>query len=102
MPDHKKNSKPAPLGIELVGVRRKFSRCAGLTLYSGLSFKQRRMIASGDIMKSLLPLTLITLLLCGCPDAKVPKVPPKVPEPKAAATTPHSLPDAPSHDRIFT
>lgn len=36
-------------------------------------------------MKPLLPLTLATLLLCGCPDSKLPKVPPSVPEPKAAA-----------------
>lgn len=52
-------------------------------------------------MKPLLSLTLVTLLLCGCPDTKIPKVPPKVPEPKAAATTLHSLPGAPPHERSF-
>ena len=40
--------------------------------------------APGDIMKTHLPLTLATLLiLSGCPDNKVPKAPPKAPEPKA-------------------
>jgi hypothetical protein len=37
-------------------------------------------------MKPLLPITLAGLLLLyGCPDTKVPKAPPKVPEPKAAS-----------------
>ena len=37
-------------------------------------------------MKLLLPLTLTAvLLLCGCTDSKIPKVPPNVPAPKAAA-----------------
>lgn len=34
---------------------------------------------------SLLPLLLAVVFLGGCPDPKIPKVPPKVPEPKAAA-----------------
>lgn len=39
-------------------------------------------------MKLLLPLTLTAvLLLCGCPDSKIPKVPPNVPAPKAVATS---------------
>ncbi|MDP2254708.1 MAG: hypothetical protein Q8K05_01400 [Polaromonas sp.] len=47
-------------------------------------------------MKHLLPLTLIalmSLLLSGCPDAKIPKPPPKVPVPKAAASALHSPAD---------
>lgn len=36
-------------------------------------------------MKPLLPLLLGTVFLCGCPDAKLPKTPPKIPEPKAAS-----------------
>jgi hypothetical protein len=42
---------------------------------------------AGDIMKpsfTLLPLLLAIIVLSGCPDSKMPKVPPKVPEPKAA------------------
>lgn len=38
-------------------------------------------------MKHLFPFTLtavLALLLSGCPDTKIPKVPPKVPVPKAA------------------
>ena len=33
-------------------------------------------------MARLLPIIFITALLYGCPDTKVPKIPPKVPEPK--------------------
>lgn len=35
-------------------------------------------------MKTLLPLAFVAalLLLCGCPDSKLPKAPPRVPEPK--------------------
>jgi hypothetical protein len=33
-------------------------------------------------MNKLLPLTLLALLLSGCSDSKLPKPPPKVPEPK--------------------
>jgi len=36
-------------------------------------------------MKYLLPLSLATVLLAGCPDTRSPKLPPQVPEPKAAA-----------------
>lgn len=54
-------------------------------------------------MKPLLflPLTLTAVLLYGCPDAKVPKVPPKVPEPKAVANTAtlHQLPEVTSRLR---
>lgn len=42
-------------------------------------------------MNPFLPLTLAgLLLLSGCPDTKVPKAPPKVPEPKAASTAPQA------------
>jgi hypothetical protein len=34
---------------------------------------------------TLLPLLLFIFVLSGCPDSKMPKVPPKVPEPKAAS-----------------
>ncbi len=34
-------------------------------------------------MKLIAPLTLVAMLLCGCPEAKIPKPPPRVPEPKA-------------------
>lgn len=36
----------------------------------------------------LLPLMLAVIFLSGCPDPKMPKVPPKVPEPKAVGTQP--------------
>ena len=39
---------------------------------------------TGDLMKYLLPLSLTAMLLAGCPDARSPKLPPQVPEPKAA------------------
>ena len=39
---------------------------------------------------SLLPLLLAVVFLGGCPDPKMPKVPPKVPEPKAAAAPWHT------------
>lgn len=40
-------------------------------------------------MKTLLPLVFFTVLLCGCPDtSKLPKVPPKVPEPKVVQLLP--------------
>ena len=41
-------------------------------------------------MKSLLSTfiaSFFSLLLCGCPDTKLPKAPPKVPEPKAMQST---------------
>ncbi len=41
-------------------------------------------------MKRLFPLTFVAMLLCGCPDAKLPKPTPMVPKPKAAATTLYS------------
>lgn len=37
-------------------------------------------------MKYLLPLSLAAVLLAGCPDTRSPKLPPQVPEPKAAVT----------------
>jgi predicted component of type VI protein secretion system len=44
-------------------------------------------------MKPFLPFALAGLLLVsGCPDTKVPKAPPKVPEPKAASTALHAAP----------
>ncbi len=47
-------------------------------------------------MKPLLPLAFVIAsgLLYGCPDTKIPKAPPKIPEPKAA-----TLPDTPTHAR---
>jgi hypothetical protein len=35
---------------------------------------------------TLLPLLLAVIVLSGCPDSKMPKIPPKVPEPKAATS----------------
>jgi len=52
-------------------------------------------------MKTLLPLTLLTLLLSGCPDSKLPKVPPSVPEPKAATSSLYSPSDLPAQHRSF-
>jgi len=50
-------------------------------------------------MKHLLPLSLVAVLLSGCPDSKVPKIPPKAPEPKVAAVgLRHSPPEAPPRD----
>ena len=43
-------------------------------------------------MKKLVPLALVALLLSGCPDSKLPKPPPKVPEPKLTATMRHTTP----------
>ena len=45
---------------------------------------------------TLLPLLLAVIVLSGCPDSKMPKVPPSVPEPKAVYV-PSSTPptDAP-------
>ena len=37
-------------------------------------------------MKRLISITFSALLLCGCPEAKLPKPTPMVPEPKAAAS----------------
>ncbi len=33
-------------------------------------------------MAKLLSFVFLSALLCGCPDTKIPKVPPKAPEPK--------------------
>ena len=33
-------------------------------------------------MTKLMPLVFATALLCGCPESKIPKIPPKAPEPK--------------------
>lgn len=38
-------------------------------------------------MKKLVPLILLAMLLSACPDSKIPKPPPKVPEPKLVPTT---------------
>jgi hypothetical protein len=49
-------------------------------------------------MKYLLPLSLAAMLLAGCPDTRSPKLPPQVPEPKAAlapSTTPIAMVLAP-------
>ena len=48
-------------------------------------------------MKKLAPLTLlalVALLLSGCPDSKMPKPPPKVPEPKLLTGTLVGAPSA--------
>jgi len=53
---------------------------------------------AGDLMKYLLPLSLAAMLLAGCPDTRSPKLPPQVPEPKAAlapSTTPIAMVLAP-------
>ena len=39
---------------------------------------------------SLLPLLLAVVFLGGCPDPKIPKVPPKAPEPKAVVAPWHT------------
>ena len=54
-------------------------------------------------MKSLFSTFLaafFTILLCGCPDNKLPKAPPKVPEPKAMQNTvPALMYEVTSQDR---
>lgn len=46
-------------------------------------------------MKPFLPIAMTgLLLLSGCPDTKVPKAPPNVPEPKAAGGALHATPQA--------
>lgn len=54
-------------------------------------------------MRPLLPLSLAftAVLLCGCPDTKIPKAPPKIPEPKAAFASPHGTPDQIAHADSF-
>ena len=37
-------------------------------------------------MKRLIPFAFVALLLCGCPDGKLPKPTPMVPEPKATVS----------------
>lgn len=37
-------------------------------------------------MKAVIPLLMAALLLSGCPDARIPKPPPRVPHPKADTT----------------
>ncbi|MFC5523561.1 hypothetical protein [Polaromonas jejuensis] len=68
--------------LDDVGLRRDSAPRAGIAPGPVLSLNFRWMIASGDTMKSLLPLTLLALLLSGCPDTKLPKPPSNVPEPK--------------------
>jgi hypothetical protein len=48
-------------------------------------------------MKKLLPLTLLALLLSGCPDSRIPKPPPKVPEPKLMTSPLQAAPASVSH-----
>ena len=48
-------------------------------------------------MKRLIPFTFIALLLCGCPDAKLPKPTPMVPEPKASLIEPITPQPHPMH-----
>ena len=52
-------------------------------------------------MKLYLPLLLVTLLLCGCPDARLPKPPSKAPEPKAVPNALYIPIDLPIQDRMF-
>ena len=44
----------------------------------------------------LLPLALLSLLLAGCPDTKLPKGPPQVPEPKISLAMPAPAAAAPA------
>ena len=39
-------------------------------------------------MKSFVPLVLVIIFLSGCPNSKIPKAPPSVPEPKASLGLP--------------
>ena len=48
-------------------------------------------------MKRLIPFAFVTLLLCGCPEAKLPKPTPMVPEPKASLTEPLTPQAHPMH-----
>ena len=48
-------------------------------------------------MKRLIPFTFIALLLCGCPDAKLPKPTSMVPEPKASLIEPITPQTHPMH-----
>ncbi len=54
----------------------------------------------------LLPVLLAVIVLSGCPDPKMPKVPPKVPEPKALVAALISTPLDPAlvlgHRRLGT
>lgn len=52
-------------------------------------------------MKRYLPLLLVTLLLCGCPDARLPKPPSKAPEPKAVPNALYAPIDLPIQNRMF-
>lgn len=52
-------------------------------------------------MKPIFPLTLVTLLLCGCPDSKLPVPPPKIPEPKMDTSALHGTPAAAPHNPDF-
>lgn len=52
-------------------------------------------------MKLIFPLTFVTLLLCGCPDSKLPKPPPKIPEPKMDSSALYRSPVAPSANPGF-
>lgn len=58
------------------------------------------------IMKPYVLLLPVAILLGGCPDAKVPKAPPSVPEPKAAAWLPdaidlsHAAPNRPALQKL--
>ena len=42
-----------------------------------------RRLRQETLMKTLFPVLILTALLCGCPDTKVPKGPPLTPQPKA-------------------
>ena len=52
-------------------------------------------------MKPFFPLLLVTLLLCGCPDAKMPKPPSKAPEPKAVPNALYTPIDVLIQDLMF-
>ncbi|SFC41547.1 hypothetical protein SAMN05216344_116107 [Polaromonas sp. OV174] len=47
-------------------------------------------------MKPILPMVLAMVLLSGCPDSQVPKIPPHVPQPKAVTNAPHAKQFEPS------
>ena len=52
-------------------------------------------------MKKLVPLILLAMLLSACPDAKIPKPPPKVPEPKLAGPLMGAPPLLPRQGDIY-
>lgn len=86
-----------PLSHLPVGDRRELVVCIispALSPYDDKHIAPPVPTTSGDTMKPLLPLAFVIAsgLLSGCPDTKIPKAPPKIPEPKAAV-----LVETPTH-----